>query len=78
MEKQLQEQSTRVCGTIRQNRSLPSDFKNHQKTLRNGKMTFQKNGEVLIFSWVDKTVIIMKYTTDSAEIVEVSNRFGKK
>jgi hypothetical protein len=78
MANQLQEQSTGVCGTIRQNRGLPSNLKNHQQTLRKGEMTFRKNGEVLLFTWVNKTVITMKYTTNSAEMVEVSNKFCKK
>jgi hypothetical protein len=78
MAKQLQEQSTGVCGTNRQNRGLPSHLKSHQKTLRKGEMTFWKNGKVLLFSWVDKNVVSMKYTTDSAEMVEKSNKSGKK
>jgi hypothetical protein len=41
-------------------------------------MTFQRDGEVLLFSWRDTKVITMVSAMHSAEVVEVSNKFGRK
>jgi hypothetical protein len=72
--KQLHEQNTVVCGTIRQNRGVPNDLRDHQKTLKRGEMTFGRDGEVLV-SWMDKKIITMISTMHSAEMVEIPTRF---
>jgi hypothetical protein len=41
-------------------------------------MTFQRDGEVLLLSWRSKKVITVVSTMHSAEMVEVSNKFGRK
>jgi hypothetical protein len=41
-------------------------------------MTFQTDGEVLLLSWRDKAVITVVSMMHSAEMVEVSNKFGRK
>jgi hypothetical protein len=76
--KQLYEQNTVVCGTIRQNRGVPNDLRDHQKTLERGEMTFRRDGEVLLVSWMEKKIIIVISTMHSAEMVEIPTKFGKK
>jgi hypothetical protein len=76
--KQLHEQNTGVCETVRQNICIPSDLKNHQNNLKKDERTFWRDGDVLLLSWMDKRVISIIFGVPLAEMVEVSNRFGKK
>jgi hypothetical protein len=76
--KQLYEQNTVICGTIRQNRGIPNDLRDHQKTLKRGEMTFRIDGEVLFVSCMDKKIITMISTMHSAEMVEIPTKFRKK
>jgi hypothetical protein len=76
--KQLYEHNTVVCGTIRQNTGVLNDLRDHQKTLKRGEMTFRRDGEVLLVSWMDKKIITMISTMYSAEMVEIPTNFGKK
>jgi hypothetical protein len=49
-----------------------------KKTWKRGEMTFRRDGEVLLVSWMDKKIITMISTMHSAEMVEIPTKFGKK
>jgi hypothetical protein len=49
--KQLYELNTVVCGTITQNRGIPNDLRDHQKTLKRCEMTFRRMGKFLYRGW---------------------------
>jgi hypothetical protein len=72
---QLHKQNTEICGTIREDTTLASDLKDHQKTLKKGEMTFQRVRRCFFNHGWTKKAITMKYTVHSAEMVDVSNRF---
>jgi hypothetical protein len=72
--KNLYELNTTVCGTIRQNRGLPKDFRNQQMGLKRGEMTFGLEGELFLVSWMDKKLIS---TIHSAEMVKIPSKFGR-
>jgi hypothetical protein len=57
---------------------VPNDLSDHQKTLKRGEMTFRRDGEVILVSWMDKKIITMISTMHSAEMVEIPTNFGKK
>ena len=75
--KELLENNTIVCGTIRQNIGVPRDFREQIKGLKRGEMTFIRDDQVLLLTWLDKKPITMISTMHSAEMVEVPRNFGK-
>jgi hypothetical protein len=53
-------------------------LKEHQKMTKNGEMTFGRNGETLLVSWVDKKHIHLISIMCSAYMTEVANKCGRK
>ena len=48
----LMKNGTRVCGTIRANRSVPESFK--LSKLKTGEYAFKRKGEILVQAWKPK------------------------
>jgi hypothetical protein len=46
--------------------------------LNNGEMTFRRDGETLIVSWEDDKHINMDSTMHSANMTEVTEKFGRR
>lgn len=78
LSKDLHAKQTSTCGTIRQNRGLPKEFKQQSSSLQRGEMTFTREEPVLLTAWRDKRVINMISTIHSADMKEVVNRYGCK
>ncbi|PSN33508.1 PiggyBac transposable element-derived protein 4 [Blattella germanica] len=75
--KELLERNTIFCGPIRQNREVPRDFREQIEGLEREEMTFIRDDQVLLLTWMDKKPITMISTMHSAEMVEVPRKFGK-
>ncbi|PSN31192.1 PiggyBac transposable element-derived protein 4 [Blattella germanica] len=74
LSQQLFDMKTITCGTVRQNRGLPKELKEEQKKLKRGEMTFRRDGDVMMLSWMDKRVISMVSTAHSATMVQVTDK----
>lgn len=61
---------TRVCGTIRANRGLPTEFRNEMKNMKKGDYMFCRKGEVLLLAWKDKREVRMISTIHDAGMGE--------
>ena len=70
----LLSRQVRVCGTIRVNRGLPPEMENESQSLKRGKTTFRRNGEILLQSWRDICVVNMISTIHNSTMVDVPRR----
>jgi len=57
----LLDRNARVCGTMRTNRGIPHDLEGEGKRLKIEKSAFQRNGDVMVQVWKDKTFANDKY-----------------
>ena len=55
------ERNMRVYGTRRANRGTPRDLEGQAKCLKKGKSAFQRNGDIMVQVWKDKTCTNDKY-----------------
>ena len=53
--------NVRVCGTMRGNRGIPRDLEGEGRRLKIEKSAFQRNGDVMVQVWKDKTCANDKY-----------------
>jgi len=47
--------NVRVYSTRRANRGIPHDLEGEGKCLKKGKLAFQRNGDVMVQVWKEKT-----------------------
>ena len=56
------------------NRGLPPEMKNKSQSLKHGKTTFRRKGEILLHSWRDTCVVNMISTIHDSTMVDVPRR----
>ncbi|KAG8223668.1 hypothetical protein J437_LFUL001776 [Ladona fulva] len=66
----LLEKKTRVYGTIRANRGLPTEFRHEIKSLKKGEYAFCRRGEVMLLTWKDKREVRMISTIHNSSMGE--------
>jgi hypothetical protein len=57
----LLDRNVGVCGAMRANRGIPRDLERGGKCLEKVKSTFQRNGNVMVQVWNDKSCVNDKY-----------------
>ena len=58
----------------RVNRGFPPEMKNESQSLKRGKTTFRRKGEILLQSWRDTRVVNMISTIHDSTMVDVPRR----
>ena len=61
MSSDIARQKWRVCDTMKANRGIPHDLEGEGKCLKKGKSVFQRNDDVMVQVWKDKTCASDKY-----------------
>jgi hypothetical protein len=57
----LLDRNVRVYSTRRANRGIPRDLEEEGKHLKKGNSAFQRNGDIMMQVWKDKTCVNDKY-----------------
>jgi len=57
----LLDRNRTVCGTMRANSGIPCDLEGKDKRFKKEKSAFQRNGDVMVQVWNDKTRAKDKY-----------------
>jgi len=73
----LLERKVRVCGTMRANRSIPSDLEEDSKHLEKGHSAFRRKDDVMVQVWKDKRLVQMISTIHDATVISTGRKDRK-